>query len=286
MSDTISRPRIPVSVLVQTKNEEAGIGQCLQALASFGEVVVVDSNSTDRTAAIAQEHGARVVNFTWNRRYPKKKQWQLENVNVANNWVLMLDADERPSPELIDEIRTRLSEWDATAVAVDIPLTYVFSGRHLVHGHRVVKRALLRPEHVRFPEVDDLEAPGIGEVEGHYQPTVTGTIAQATRSIIHDDVDPVRTWFDRHNRYSDWEAYLRTNPASHSSVSRLRSRQGQIFDRIPFKPIAFFVYSYFIKQGWRDGQAGFDYAFALSFYYWQIRLKTREILRQRRAANQ
>ena len=66
---------VPVSVIVMTKNEELNIRKCLASLAKFNEVFVVDSHSEDKTVEIATELGAKIVEFQWNGRYPKKKQW-------------------------------------------------------------------------------------------------------------------------------------------------------------------------------------------------------------------
>ena len=96
--------------------------------------------------------------------------------------------------------------------AFDIPLGYWFAGRRLRHGYTIVKRALLDRTRCRFPEPDDLDAPGMGEQEGHYQP-LAESVARLRAPIEHEDLDPVRTWFERHNRYSDWEAWLELNPA-------------------------------------------------------------------------
>ncbi|MEN8583647.1 glycosyltransferase family 2 protein [Burkholderia sp. RS01] len=270
--------KLPVTVLVQTKNEEVGIGHCLRNLTAFSEVIVVDSNSTDGTKGICSGLGVEVVNFTWNGRYPKKKQWQLDNLATKNEWILFLDADETPTPELLESIDSLISSEGASQIAAcDIELDYVFAGRPLKYGHRVVKRALLNRNFVRFPEIDDLSAPGMGELEGHYQPEVSGKVHRISGRLLHDDKDPVRTWFDRHNRYSDWEAYLRTQPHTKEATRKKRSLQGRIFDSVPLKPLAFFLYSYILRGGLRDGRAGFDYAVALSTYYWQIGLKVREL---------
>ena len=64
--------KIPVSVVVMTKNEERNIAKCLKALAEFDEVFVIDSRSTDATCALAASLGAKVVDFQWNGKYPKK----------------------------------------------------------------------------------------------------------------------------------------------------------------------------------------------------------------------
>ncbi|WOF22263.1 glycosyltransferase [Microbacterium betulae] len=270
--------RLPITVLVQTKNEESGIGECLDALGDFDEVIVVDSDSSDRTAEIARSRGVDVVSFTWDGRYPKKKQWQLDNVRTRHDWVLFLDADEFPTPEFVEELRAfPFSSVDVAAVEID--LAYRFAGRILRHGHRVTKRALVHRSRVRFPVVDDLDAPGMGELEGHYQPIASGRVVSLRARILHDDPDPVRTWFERHNRYSDWEAHLRENDRVRRDVARRRTLKGRVFDAVPGKPVLFFLYSAVARGGFLDGRAGIDYAIALSMYYWQIGLKTRELRR-------
>lgn len=272
--------KIPVTVLILTKNEEKGIGHCLDNLNKFDEIIVVDSCSTDRTVEVAQNNGAKVENFIWNGQYPKKKQWMLDNIRTKHDWILYMDADETPSHMLTVEIENLCLEKGSPHAAYDIPVEYVFAGRTLKHGHTVVKRALVNRHRVRFPVIDDLGAPGIGEVEGHYQPAPINAkhkVGRLQQRIRHDDKDEVRTWFDRHNKYSDWEAYLRTRPETRLQTKKARSFQGRLFENVPFKPIAFFLYSYFIRRGYVDGRAGFDYAFALSTYYWQIDLKVREI---------
>ena len=270
--------RLPITVLVQTKNEAVGIGACLLGLKDFDEVIVVDSNSTDETKKIALGHGAAIASFTWNGSYPKKKQWQLDNLSTKHKWILFMDADETPSVQLITSIRTLFKEGGQKDLSsCDLQLDYVFAGRVLRHGHRVVKRALVHRDRVQFPIIDDLDAPGMGELEGHYQPESSGQVVTLKGRLLHDDKDPVRTWFDRHNRYSDWEAYLKTNPSIKEQVASRRSTQGRLFDSIPLKPVIFFAYSYFVRAGFLDGRAGLDYAIALATYYWQVGLKVREI---------
>src|SRR5216684_1302539 len=98
--------KIPVSVIIMTKNEERDLPKCLRSVADFAEVFVVDSSSTDCTCEIAREFGAHVVKFVWNRQYPKKKQWCLENLPTSYEWVLYVDADEEVGPVLAREIRS------------------------------------------------------------------------------------------------------------------------------------------------------------------------------------
>ncbi|WP_442574756.1 glycosyltransferase family 2 protein [Microbacterium sp. F51-2R] len=267
-----------ISVIVLTKNEEAGLGNTLDKLRDFDDVIVVDSLSEDRTVEIAEAHGARVVEFAWNGEYPKKKQWALENAGVANKWVLLLDADEFPSVSLVKELAGLQALLDSTENgAYDINLLYRFAGKYLRYGHVVTKRSLVHVERASFPVIDDLNAPGIREVEGHYQPEAIAPIGKLKNRIVHDDRDPVSSWFARHNRYSDWEAHLRMNDELRKDIASKRTLKGKIFDQVPFKPALFFGYAYLARAGFLDGRAGFDYATALATYYWQIGVKYREL---------
>ena len=100
-----SDARAPLSVLVPVKNEAANLRDCLASVSFAQEIVVVDSGSTDGTQAIAEAAGARVIQFAWNGKLPRKKNWALENVPWQHEWVLIIDADERITPELEREIR-------------------------------------------------------------------------------------------------------------------------------------------------------------------------------------
>ena len=86
--------RVPVTVLVPVKNEAGNLSRCLDSVKWADEIFVVDSQSTDETAQIAERYGAKVVQFHFNGTWPKKKNWALENIPFANDWVFILDADE------------------------------------------------------------------------------------------------------------------------------------------------------------------------------------------------
>lgn len=278
--------KIPISVLIQTKNEEQGIATCLSSLSRFEQVVVFDSNSTDRTQEIARSFGCEVVTFTWNGEYPKKKQAMLEWPGTKYNWVLQLDADERPTERLMAFLSSpKFAAEGDCPVAYDLGLDYVFEDRQLRFGHKVFKRALVDRRRVHFPPVDDIGAPGIGEVEGHYQPVADGRVSRLPGSLVHDDRDPLGSWFARHNKYADWEAYLATHPSAASSANRLRSRNGRAFRRVPLKPIVFFIYDLVLRGGALDGRPGLDYAVAQAWYYWLTERKISEKRRQMRAGH-
>jgi glycosyltransferase involved in cell wall biosynthesis len=172
--------KIPVTVIVMTKNEERNIEKCLSSLTSFDEIFVVDSNSTDQTQSLAKRWGANVINFTWNGRYPKKKQWSLENLDIKNDWVLYVDADEIVTKAIQNEImRTLFGKGSKpTCKGYFIGFDYYFDGKLLRHGHKPFKLCLLNRKYSEFIEVDDLAVKNMWEVEGHYHPTVDGRVGK------------------------------------------------------------------------------------------------------------
>jgi glycosyltransferase involved in cell wall biosynthesis len=274
---------IPATVIVLAKNEEANLRKCIASAANFAEVFVVDSHSTDRTREIAVEQHAEVVDFEWNGRYPKKKQWALENLPISHDWVLYLDADEELTPKLAAEIRGVLEDKPRHS-GYFVGLDYRFLGRTLRHGQRVHKLVLFDRTCGGFEERDDLDAANMWEVEGHYQPRISGSAGRLRSPLVHDDHDSLFHYFERHNRYSDWEATLRQkdHPDVHSTQeAELKSGVKSAFHALPFKSLAFFLYSYIWRRGFLDGRAGYHYALAKAFYYWQIRVKELELTGRR-----
>lgn len=269
---------VPVSVIVMTKDEEANIAKCLRSVKEFGEVFVVDSGSRDRTCAIAEAMAATVVQFRWNGRYPKKKQWCLEELPFRHDWVLYVDADEMVTPELADEIRQVMTGPQRHA-GYFVGYDYAFLHRVLRHGHRVYKLVLFDRHTARFAERDDLDLANAMEIELHYQPQVEGTVGMLRNRMRHEDHASLFHYFDRHNHYSDWEALLRSRGTFLKVVEAQpagRRLLKALFAKLPGKGPVAFLHSYVGKAGFLDGSAGFHYAVARAFYYWQIGIKCRE----------
>lgn len=276
--------KIPVSVIVMTLNEELNIVNCLKSLERFDEVFVVDSNSTDRTCQIAAEMGAKPVNFSWNRQYPRKKQWSLDNLPFSHDWVLYVDADERVSPDLAEEIAGLFADGAPSKSGYFIGFDYRFAGKILRHGQRIFKLALMERKKAYYVPRDDLEVSRVGDLEMHYQPSLKGSTAILKSRMLHDNEESLHHYFARHNNYSDWESIVRHNGsyfAEGDSQPFLRRYMKPVVARLPFKPFFAFVYSYVLNMGFLDGRAGFDFAIARATHFWQVDLKYRELLRTR-----
>lgn len=279
---------VPVSAIVMTKNEAPNIEKCLRSLAAIDQIVVVDSGSRDGTQQLARDLGATVVSFCWNGQYPKKKQWCLENINFEHDWIIYVDADEEATPALIDEIRRVVCNPVDTA-GYFVGYNYTFLGKTLRYGVRVFKLVLFDRHRGSFEPYDDLDATNMWEVEGHYQPVIDGPVKTLSNAMLHTDHDSLYHYFARHNRYSDWEAVVRTNrdlvSQKETQISG-RDKQKALFDRMPLKGLVAFLYSYVIRRGFLDGNAGLHFALSKAFYYWQIEIKVSEVQRMNRTPSQ
>lgn len=259
--------KIPVSVIVTTKNEEKNIERCLAALADFSELVVVDSHSQDRTCAIAAQFGAQVVSFRWDGKYPKKRQWCLDTLALKYDWVFWVDADEVVTPELVEEIRHVFASPVQDA-GFFVRGQYVWRGKLLRHGMMNNKIVLFDRRKMEFPLVDDTDIEGMGEMEGHYQPVLkdgkSGAIGQVKSAMVHFAAEDMNAWEARHQRYAKWEAgMIRKNAWVMDPIIWRESLKVAI--RTSFlRPFIMFFYSYVWCFGFLDGQEGFD--FALSRY--------------------
>ena len=268
--------KLRISAVVFTKNEERNIKECLERLSDFSEVIVIDSMSIDLTCEIATSEGAHVIDFSWNGKYPKKRQWSLDNVNYSNDWILFVDADERVTEPFVDELRSFIELDNSSVSGASVPIEYCFAGQRLKFGQKPRKTVLLRLGLAKYPVIEDLAAEGMGELEGHYQPIINGKLYRFRSGILHSDNDLISSWMIRHVKYANWEAHLLLNGEAKKTVDKSKSGLASKLHKLPLRPLGFFLYSYIFKFGFLDGRAGFDYAFAKCWYYWLSGLIARE----------
>jgi glycosyltransferase involved in cell wall biosynthesis len=279
--------RLPVSVLILTRNESADLPGCLQSVSWCDDVHVFDSGSTDDTVAIAQRMGARVVQ----RTYPHTdapfggdeaahRNWGLREIPYEHPWVLMLDADERCTPALCD------------AMAQTLP-----SAGTEVSAYRIVRRDHLlgvwlrhvtpSPHHIR------LFRPARLHYERLINPVtvVDGPIVDLATHFDHFPFSKgLSHWFAKHNGYSSLEAreWLKTQNGERlkpswriallgRDVSERRRHQKAIYYGLPGRPLVMFLALYVGKRGFLDGRAGFMFAVLRAMYEYMIVLKVEEM---------
>ena len=112
--------KLPVAAIVAARNEALNLPQCLESLRDVAEIYVIDSQSTDATPDIARLFGAKVVQFHYAGGWPKKRQWAMDTLPLAFDWILLIDADESLTPELSQEIRQAIDNPELKQAAQEV----------------------------------------------------------------------------------------------------------------------------------------------------------------------
>ena len=277
MSDSVTSLKIPVTVIIPTRNEEANLATCLQRLGFFDEVLVVDSCSTDATCQIAADHGSAVIQFEWNGHFPKKRNWVLLNHRLRNDWVLFLDADELVTTDFCREVSVAIQE--SRYVAFWLRYTNHFLGRPLKHGDPQRKLALFKVGHGLYEKIEEDFWSNL-DMEIHEHPVIEGTIGEIVAPIDHCDDRGLAKFIERHKDYALWEAQrtLQIRGAEKIVWDQLTDRQKKKYRNIDkwWFASAYFTWSFIVKRGFLDGTSGFSYAFYKLWYFWTIRLLVQE----------
>jgi len=264
--------KTPVSVIVPVKNEAENLRRCLPSLAWADEIYVVDSQSSDQSEEVAAAAGAMVVQFHFNGRYPKKKNWALENLPFRNEWVLIVDADEVVVPELATEIARRIARDLADGFYLNS--RYYFLGRRIRHcGYSSCWNLRLFKHRLgRYEKMPDCTGGRTGDNEAHEHVELNGRALRLDNELEHHAYPTIATWVEKHNRYAIWEASLSERflnepiPITIGSVQRFKRRLKKIAWRLPMRPLIRFVYAYFLRLGFLDGKSGLIFCGLLAFY--------------------
>lgn len=267
--------KIPITVVVPTKNEEINLPQCLEHLGDqFANVIVADSGSTDSTKQIASSFNATVLDFCWNGKFPKKRNWVLHNHTFATDWVLFLDADERVTPQFIDAVRAAL--LSTKHVGFWLNFENWFMGRQLRYGDRFKKLALFRVGSGEYEKLPDDSWSKL-DMEIHEHPVLHGTTGEIDAPLGHYDYRGLHHYIAKHNEYSTWEAnrFLWLDDAAIDQWKVLTKRQKFKYKNLDkwWLGVTYFFVSYFLKMGCRDGRAGWVFNRMKMRYFGDIRLK-------------
>ena len=280
-----SEVKVPISVIIPTRNEEMNIRQCLESVKWADEIFVVDSESKDHTMEIAKEYTDNVVTFHWNGKLPRKLNWSLEKLPLSHEWVLFVDADERVTPELAEEIRQIVSNGSEFSGFV-VEYNYYFLGKLLKHGLLLCKCILFKHklgqfERVDIPEVTDRD------LESDAHSVIKGKVGKLKNRMIHHDLKDLHHFFHRHNIYSDWQTRLRSQHARRNKEKELKASLfgsqierrrflKELFFKLPGRPVIYFLYSYVIRGGFLDGKAGYIYNVLKAFHWFSVDIKLYE----------
>lgn len=271
--------KAPVSVLICTKNEERNLKSCLESLAWVAEVFVLDSFSDDDTVIIAGQAGARVVQRQFDN-FSAHKNWALDHLDFAHEWILIVDADEWVSPALAREIAGAVSR-PGDLCGYYLARQNFFCGKWIRHGGW-------------YPDYNlRLLRRGRGRYESrivHEHVILDGPAGYLENPLIHQDYKGMERYFERHNVYSSLEAVearrtLTLAPVGASlpawlwakGPERRRFLKNLAYRFLPARSLGKFIWMYLIKLGFLDGRLGFRYCLLHTFYEYQVSLKLEEL---------
>jgi len=276
---------LPVSVIVPVRNQAGNLPRCLESLREAGEVYVIDSQSSDATVEIASSYGAKVVQFQYHGGWPKKRQWAMDTLPFAYDWIFLVDADEALTPELAEEIAQAIRNpaLDGYYIALQ---TY-FLGRVLRHGGTgLYKLSLFRRGQGRFEcRLKDQDA-SMADMEVHEHVVLEGKSAKLKHPLLHHNVQSLSHYIQKHNEYSNWEArvwlqgeesYRDLRPSLFGNQAQRRRWLRKNFFRLPGSPWLFFIYRYVFQLGFMDGVPGLIYSGLQGVQFFHIKAKIYEL---------
>jgi len=228
---------VRISIALITLNEEENLPRTLESVKPLlrdgqGEIIIVDSGSTDRTLEIAQSHGARIFIEPW-QGFAAQKNSAMEK--GSGDWVLQLDADEALEPELADEINLVVQQADL--IGFYIPRKNFFLGRWIRHGgfYPDPKLRLIRRGAGKFEEYG-----------AHPTIKLNGPIAQLKGALVHNAYPTLRGYIDHMNSYS----------SSGAEVAAAKGHRRFSLINILVRPKLTFLYNYLFRLGFLDGREG------------------------------
>lgn len=264
---------LDLSVIILTYNEEIHIRRCLENVKQFAsKVYVVDCFSIDRTAQIAKELGAEVIEHEWPGNQAEQFNWALDNLPIATEWILRLDADEYLLPGLIEELLEKLPVIPESVSALSLSLARAFCGKILHHGIvnniRIIR--IFRKGKARYEK----------RLMDEHLSVLSGETIDMKNQFVDDNRMPIGLFIDKPHGYATREATLLLDAEYHLTnmdslpqdygreVEKKRTQKAR-YARMPlfWRAFGYFVYRYIIKLGFLDGKEGFLWDFLQGWWY-------------------
>jgi glycosyltransferase involved in cell wall biosynthesis len=243
---------LPLSLVIIARDAAHELADCLASAAFAADAIVVESGSSDDTAAVATRSGARVIVHAWEGFGPQKN---FAVAQAGHDWVLCLDADERVTPELEVAIRALFVGAGPAAAAYSIARRNRFLGRWLAHGEGYPDWNIRLFDRRRARWSDDVV---------HEKVVADGTVAELHGDLLHASAESIDAYIAKQNRYTSAQA-----TAMHARGERASAAQMML------SPAARFVRFYVFRLGFLDGAAGFAHiaigAFASFLKYAKLR---------------
>jgi glycosyltransferase involved in cell wall biosynthesis len=265
------------SIYILTYNEELDIAACIESAMLSDDIIVVDSCSSDRTLEIANRYDIRVVEHAF-ESHGQQRTWMLESIPPKHEWVYILEADERMTPELFAECEQAIQhpEYIGYYVAERV----MFMNRWIRYSTQYPRyqMRLFRHGKVWFTDY------------GHTEREVcNGATSFLKETYPHYTCSKgLSRWIEKHNRYSTDEARETLHQLEQGSVNwrdlffgktevERRRALKDLSLRLPARPLIRFFYMYFLLGGFLDGHAGIAWCTLQAFYEYLILLKVWEM---------
>jgi glycosyltransferase involved in cell wall biosynthesis len=265
------------SIYILTYNEEIDIAACIESAMLSDDIIVVDSCSSDRTVEIASSYPIRVVQHAF-ESHGRQRTWMLESIPPKHEWVYILEADERMTPELFAECEQAIHNSDY--IGYYVAERVMFMNRWIRYSTQYPRyqMRLFRHGKVWFSDY------------GHTEREVcNGATSFLKETYPHYTCSKgLSRWIEKHNRYSTDEARETLHQLENgkvdwrdlffgkSEVERRRALK-DLSLRLPARPLLRFFYMYFILGGCLDGHAGMAWCTLQAFYEYLILLKVWEM---------
>jgi len=264
---------LPITAVILTLNEELNLPTCLKSLQGFcQQIFVVDSGSTDQTAAIAQKAGAQVVHHPF-ETHAKQWNWALRTLPLTSEWVLALDADQRVSPELQEELGRILPGAPSEVPGYYLPRKQIFRGCWIRHGGYWPKYLLklFRRESAWSDERELVD----------FRFYVRGQTRCLKKPLVEENEKEGRIgfWLQKHLNFIELQAqeeFLRRHqdigwavqPSLWGTPDQRVLWSKQLWYRLPLylRPFLYFGYRYIIRLGLLDGWEGSLFHFLQGFW--------------------
>ncbi|MBD2777647.1 glycosyltransferase family 2 protein [Iningainema tapete] len=265
------------SIYILTYNEEIDIAACIESAMLSDDIIVVDSCSSDRTVEIASGYPVRVVQHAF-ESHGRQRTWMLESIPPKHEWVYILEADERMTPELFAECDLAIQNPQYIGYYVAERVMFMNTWIRRSTQYPRYQMRLFRHGKVWFTDY------------GHTEREVcNGATSFIKETYPHYTCSKgLSRWIEKHNRYSTDEAKETLYQLESGSVdwrdlffgkSEVERRRAlkDLSLRLPARPLLRFFYMYFILGGCLDGQAGFAWCTLQTFYEYLILLKVWEM---------
>jgi glycosyltransferase involved in cell wall biosynthesis len=266
-----------ISVVILTLNEEKDLPLCIDSVKWSDDVHILDSGSSDKTTEIARDFNTRLSIHRF-ESFGKQRNYAIDNLDVKNEWILFLDADEISTDTFHDAVLEAIKNANDSVAGFFCCWKMMLEGKWLKRCDNFPKwqLRLIKKGKARFTDF------GHGQKESE----ILGEIRYIKEPYLHFGFSKGwHHWIQRHNKYSDQEALVRLNNlqpfknifSSHGSIRNPALKTW--LSKVPGWPVLRFLYTYFLKLGFLEGMPGLIYCINMGYYEFLIQIKMREMRR-------